>query len=323
MRKLIAVTIGDIEAVGIRLLYKEWKIKKIRNFILITNFNIFKKHNKNLIDLNQINIIKKLNMNDYNDKKINIINIKAQNKYENVINSLQKAYELTKNDLFIGILTLPLNKEEIKKNCKKNFIDQTSFFSKLEKTKDSNMIFMYKNKFFIPLTTHIELSKVTNFFKKNKNNIYNKLKNINLSIKNDFNIKNPKMVISGINPHAGEGGAISNDDINLLNPLVKRLKINKIKIDGPLSGDSMINEINLKKYDVFIFTYHDQALIPFKMFSKFKGINFTSNLNIIRVSPSHGTAKKLETKFATSLGLRNSIKAIRFINENRNKYKKQ
>lgn len=322
MRKLIAVTIGDVEAIGIRLLYEEWKIKKIRNFILITNFNIFKKHNKKSVDLNKINIIKKLNIDDYDDKKINIINIKAKNKYENVINSLQKAYELTKNNFFIGILTLPLNKEEVKKNYKKNFIDQTTFFSKLERKKNTNMIFMYKNKFFIPLTTHIELSKVTNFFKKNKNNVYNKLKNINLSIKNDFNIKNPQMVIAGINPHAGEGGAISNDDINLLQPIVKKLKINKIKIDGPVSGDSIINEINLKKYDVFVFTYHDQALIPFKILSKFKGINFTSNLKIIRVSPSHGTAKKLETKLATSLGIRNSIKAIRFINENRKKYKK-
>ena len=213
---------------------------------------------------------------------------------------------------------MPLNKKEIKKYCKNNFIDQTSYYSKLEREKYSNMIFMYKNKFFIPLTTHIELKKVINFFKKN-NFFYKKVKNIYLSLRNDFNIKYPKIIVSGINPHAGEEGAISRDEIEYIYPAIKKLKKNKMKICGPVSGDAMINEENLNKFDVFVFAYHDQALIPFKIISKFKGINYTSNLNIIRVSPSHGTGKNINIKSATSLGIRNSIKAIRSIYEKRNK----
>lgn len=321
MKNIIAVTIGSIDGIGIKLLYKEWQNKKINNFVIITNYNILKKHLKKIVNLNQINKIKELDFSQYNKEKLNILEIYANNKYENAYFSLKKAYELTKKNKFIGILTLPLNKREIKLNCSKLFIDQTTYFSKLENIKNSNMIFMYKNKFFIPLTTHIELKNVINFFKKNKKNIYEKIKNINLSLKNDFNIKKPKILISGINPHSGENGLISKDDHNFLKPIIKKLNSNKIKIVGPISGDSMIDTYNLQKYDVFIFAYHDQALIPFKMISKFKGINFTSNLDIIRVSPSHGTANNFNLKLATSLGIRNSIKAIRTINENRNKYK--
>ena len=86
-----------------------------------------------------------------------------------------------------------------------------------------------------------------------------------------------------------------------------------------MSGDGIINNENLKKYNAFIFTYHDQALIPFKILSNYKGVNFTSNLNIIRVSPSHGTAENLVgSKKVISKGIINCFNLIKKINNNRN-----
>ena len=80
------------------------------------------------------------------------------------------------------------------------------------------------------------------------------------------------------------------------------------------------NNENLKNYDAFIFTYHDQALIPFKIISNYEGVNFTSNLNIIRVSPSHGTAEKLiGSNKVISKGIINCFNLIKKINKNRNK----
>ena len=81
----------------------------------------------------------------------------------------------------------------------------------------------------------------------------------------------------------------------------------------------MINNQNLNNYDVFIFTYHDQALIPFKILSNYEGVNFTSNLDIIRVSPSHGTAESLiGSKNIISKGIINCFKLIKKIKKNRN-----
>jgi 4-hydroxythreonine-4-phosphate dehydrogenase len=179
------------------------------------------------------------------------------------------------------------------------------------------MIFIYKNKFFIPLTIHIEIKKVHNFFKK-KENVITKILSINKTLQQDFKIKNPKIIVSGINPHAGENGIISKDDQKYLNPVINFLKTKKLNITGPVSGDGMINSNNLIKYDAFLFTYHDQALIPFKLISNYGGVNFTSNLDIIRTSPSHGTAENLvNKKIANSKGILNSFNQIKKIYKNR------
>lgn len=315
-KKLICVTIGDIEGIGIHILLKEFKKGNLNNFILITNIHIFKNYIK--FPNSKINLINKKNFKNFNDKKLNVFSYKTKNKNSNTIDSLEFAYKFTKDKKFIGILTLPLNKYKIKNKVNKNFIDQTSFFSNKEKKKNNNMIFFYKNKFFIPLTIHIELKKVHRFFM-NKANVINKIENLYYTLIKDFKITKPKILLAGINPHAGENETISKDDNKYLIPVIKELKKKKILVYGPVSGDGMINYQNLQNYDAFIFTYHDQALIPFKIISNYEGVNFTSNLNIIRVSPSHGTAEKLiGSKNIISKGIYNCFDLIKKINRNRN-----
>jgi len=318
MKNLIAVTIGDIDGIGIHLLVKEWVKGNLKNFILITNFKIL--YNSKIIDKNQIKLINSKNeFKNFNNDKINILNINTKNKHTNSIDSLKTAYDYTKNGMFIGILTLPLNKNKINKFANKSFIDQTTYFSKLEKNNITNMVFHYKNKFFIPLTIHIELKNVHNYFK-NKKLILNKIISLNKTIKKDFGIKKPRIIMSGINPHAGENGLISNDDDKYIKPIINLLKKNNININGPYSGDGVINKKNLKSYDVFIFTFHDQALIPFKIISNYEGVNFTSNLKIIRVSPSHGTAvDMIGKKNVNTKSIINCFKILKKINKNRKK----
>ncbi|MDC0217228.1 4-hydroxythreonine-4-phosphate dehydrogenase PdxA [Pelagibacteraceae bacterium] len=314
-KQLICVTIGDIEGIGIHLLLREFKKKNLKNFVLITNIDVFNKYIK--YPKNKINLVSEINLKNYNNRKLNIYNIKTKNKNSNTIEALKKAYELTKKGFFIGIITLPLNKYKLR-IVRKKFIDQTSFFSNRENQKFSNMIFYYKKNFFIPLTIHIELKKVHKLFK-NKNLMVKKIKNIYFTLVNDFKIKQPKMILSGINPHAGENNIISKDDNKYLLPIINQLKKSGIYIHGPISGDGVINNENLKKYDAFIFTYHDQALIPFKILSNYKGVNFTSNLNIIRVSPSHGTAENLiGSNKAISKGVINCFNLLKKIHNNRN-----
>ncbi|MBD1148184.1 4-hydroxythreonine-4-phosphate dehydrogenase PdxA, partial [Pelagibacterales bacterium SAG-MED31] len=94
-------------------------------------------------------------------------------------------------------------------------------------------------------------------------------------------------------------------------------------IDGPISPDSIVNKRNLKNYNCFIFTYHDQALIPFKLISNYSGVNYTSGLDIIRVSPDHGTAYDMVgKKKQSSRGIINCFKLVNKIASNRIKYDK-
>ena len=169
------------------------------------------------------------------------------------------------------------------KKIDKNFIGQTELLEKIDKQKTSNMVFIHKKLIISPLTTHININKITKIISK-KNFIFNKIKSINLCLKRDFKINNPKILISGINPHAGEKGRISDDENQILIPEINKSKKNNINIQGPISADAMLTTQNIKKYDCFLFIFHDQALIPFKYISKFSGVNFTANLSIIRTS---------------------------------------
>lgn len=291
-KQIIAVTIGDINGIGIEILIKLWKTKKINNFILITNNNLFTKYLiKKKIKLS-IKTINKYDKNDFkkiNNKYFTIFDIKAKNNNDNTYNSLLQSYKLNNKKLCEGIITLPLNKNIISKKINRNFLGQTEFFEKLNNKKYTNMIFYSKKLIISPLTTHISINNISKKLQ-NKNFILNKIKKLILTLKKDFSIQNPRVALAGLNPHAGEKGIIGYEEKKYIIPSIKKLKKEKIFIDGPFSGDSLFTKKNMKYYDCFICCYHDQALIPFKILSEFSGINYTGSLDFVRVSPVHGTA---------------------------------
>ena len=186
----------------------------------------------------------------------------------------------------------------------------------------ANLNLVHKKIFFVPLTLHLEIKKVSREYKK-ANKYIKKIKSLNQTIIRDFGIKKPKLIMAGINPHNGENGIISKEDDILVKPIIYKLKKLKIDIHGPISPDAIINKKNLDNFDCFIFTYHDQALIPFKLISEYSGVNYTSNLDIIRVSPDHGTAYDIVgKKNESSLGIINSFKLLKKISLNRTKYER-
>ena len=251
------------------------------------------------------------------ENKFNIFSFKAKNKNENTINSLKLSYQYTKKYKFKGLLTLPLNKEKIIKNNFKRFTGHTEYLEKIDNAKFSNMIFIKNKIIFTTITTHSKLKKVP-IQLSSKDFILNKLKCLLVSLNNDFNIKKPKIIISGLNPHASENGTIGDEEIKYIKPAIKRLKKLNFNITGPVSADSMISKESIKSFDCFVFMYHDQALMPFKYISKNTGVNYTSNLSIIRVSPDHGTANDIVGKNKANVkSILNCFKTIYKISKNR------
>jgi len=108
-----------------------------------------------------------------------------------------------------------------------------------------------------------------------------------------FGIERPRLAISGLNPHAGEDGALGHEDASIVAPAIARLKAEGIEAFGPLPADTMFHEAARKTYDVAICMYHDQALIPAKALGFDDGVNVTLGLPFIRTSPDHGTAFSL------------------------------
>ena len=294
IKDFIAITIGDIKGIGIQLLIDLIIKKKISNFILFTNYEIIKKYlDKNKVKIKIVDIRNKKNnilVNKYNI--LYIYSFNAKNSIENSYKSLINSYKYTKKYNLKGIINLPINKEDLIKNIDKKFIGQTEFYQKLDNKKITNMIFIYKKLIVTTLTTHIEINKITKNLSK-KNIIYDKIISLNNVLIDKLINKKPKLIISGINPHASENSMFGNEEEKILIPQIKKIQKKNIYIKGPFSADSILNSINLKKYNCFIFCYHDQALVAYKYISKNRGINFTGGLSILRTSPDHGTAYNL------------------------------
>jgi 4-hydroxythreonine-4-phosphate dehydrogenase len=106
----------------------------------------------------------------------------------------------------------------------------------------------------------------------------------------DFGIAHPRLAVAGLNPHAGEGGALGREEIEVVAPAVAALRAAGVDARGPSPSDSLFHEAARATYDAALCLYHDQALIPVKMLDFWGGVNLTLGLPIVRTSPDHGTA---------------------------------
>ena len=110
------------------------------------------------------------------------------------------------------------------------------------------------------------------------------------ALRRDFGIAAPRVAVAGLNPHAGEGGGIGREEIEIVEPAVRALKDLGVDARGPFPSDSLFHAEARAAYDAVVCLYHDQALIPVKMLDFWGGVNVTLGLPIVRTSPDHGTA---------------------------------
>jgi 4-hydroxythreonine-4-phosphate dehydrogenase len=109
-------------------------------------------------------------------------------------------------------------------------------------------------------------------------------------LKARFGLAYPRLVVSGLNPHAGEDGSLGSEDLDIVAPAVEALRAEGIAVRGPLPADTLFHAAARKTYDCAICMYHDQALIPIKTIAFEDAVNVTLGLPFIRTSPDHGTA---------------------------------
>jgi len=110
------------------------------------------------------------------------------------------------------------------------------------------------------------------------------------SLMRDFGIRQPRLAVAGLNPHAGEGGALGSEEQTIITPAIAELRALGIAAAGPFAADTLFHEAARKTYDAVLCMYHDQALIPIKTLAFDSAVNVTLGLPFIRTSPDHGTA---------------------------------
>lgn len=118
-----------------------------------------------------------------------------------------------------------------------------------------------------------------------------------------FGIRSPRLVVCGLNPHAGEGGHLGSEELRVIGPAVRSLRGRLSgELAGPLSPDALFHDAYTGRYDAVICMYHDQGLIPLKMISRGFGVNVTLGLPFVRTSPDHGTAYDIADRLCADAG---------------------
>jgi 4-hydroxythreonine-4-phosphate dehydrogenase len=320
--KIILYTLGEPSGIGAEVIIKT-----------LLSSPIFLKKTKHLI-IGDKSIIKKvaeiyslkfrINPIEQGNKLINGINLIDLNNAKRVkfgrpnINSakasleyLNLAIKLMKEKKADILITGPLSKYYIEKLGIK-FKGHTEYLAKKFKVKKITMLFVSKKINLLLITRHIPIKEVSNQI--NKEKIIDSIKLAVSFMKEKLMIKNPKIAVCGLNPHAGEGGKVGREEIDIIIPAIKKLK--NLNIKGPFSADGLLRNIKSLDYNLIVSMFHDQALPAFK--SLFKNlVNCTLGLPFLRLSPDHGPAFDIAGKgLADNSSMKATIKlALRILNE--------
>ena len=312
--KPIVIVAGEPNSIFLEIFLKVLKKKKFKSpIILIASLRLLKLQMKHLRVFKKIKLleIKKLKQYKLDNKVINLVNIEyntqkafekissKSNKY--IKNSFETGLKIMKNGMTKKFINGPISKKFF---LKKKFLGVTEYLAYSLDIKKFAMLIYNKELSVCPITTHLPLKYISKKIDKKK--IKEKIILINNFFKKNMGFT-PKMAITGLNPHC-ESIDKYDEDLKIIKPVVKTLKKQKFKIDGPFPADTIFLKKNRKKIDIIIGMYHDQVLTPIKTIYEHDAINITLGLPFIRVSPDHGPNEKMIGKnISNPISLFNSI----------------
>ncbi len=205
------------------------------------------------------------------------------------LDSLEIAVGLARTGTASGLVTGPVSKAQLYA-IGFTYPGQTEFIAERCGIARGNVVMMLAGPSLrtVPVTIHTALADVARALTSEL--IVSRARVTARSLQRDFGIASPRLAVAGLNPHAGEGGTLGREELDLIGPAIETLRAEGLDIVGPLAADSMFHAQARAHYDVAICMYHDQALIPIKTLDFHEGVNVTLGLPIVRASPDHGTA---------------------------------
>ncbi len=203
--------------------------------------------------------------------------------------ALEVAVGLARSGSAAGIVTAPVGKEQLY-GVGFTHPGQTEFIAERCGVAPHNAVMMLAGPALkvVPITIHIALADVSAALTIDL--IRARALTTAKGLQRNFNIGRPRLAVAGLNPHAGENGALGREEIEVIRPAIEQLRSEGLDIVGPLAADGMFHARARETYDAALCMYHDQALIPIKTLNFDDGVNITLGLPIVRTSPDHGTA---------------------------------
>lgn len=325
----IAITIGDFNSVGPEVVLKsiaDEKVRELCSVFLIGSYPVFQFYNRRFrlnVGLTQIN-----SLDEWSDRTVNVIDVYDATKRDVRIGTPSKlaarcaahAIEQGVDMCLIGfttaLVTAPVSKESLNL-VGYRYPGQTEMLASLTGSEHVMMMLLSQRMRVGLVTTHLPISRVAKSITTDK--IVEKIGILNRSLKEDFCVKRPTVAVLALDPHAGDGGVIGKEDDMIVKPAIQLAQKEHINVQGPFPADSFFGSYRRKTYDAVLAMYHDQGLIPLKMSSFGKGVNFSAGLKIIRTSPDHGTAYDIAGKgIANPESMKEAIKlAVRLAKNKR------
>ena len=204
-----------------------------------------------------------------------------------VLDTLTLAVDGCSDGLFDGMVTGPVNKEIIN-DAGVPFSGHTEFLAERTGTQKVVMMLATEGLRVALATTHLPLAKVPAAI--TQDSLEQVIRILDHDLKNKFGIASPRVLVCGLNPHAGEGGHLGMEEIETIIPVLEKLRSEGLNLTGPLPADTLFNPSNLETTDAVLVMYHDQGLPVLKYKGFGHGVNITLGLPIIRTSVDHGTA---------------------------------
>jgi 4-hydroxythreonine-4-phosphate dehydrogenase len=211
-----------------------------------------------------------------------------------VIASIERAASLALHGAAGGMVTNPINKAALY-NAGFNYPGHTEFLAALTGAHGKQIMMLASPALrVVPVTVHASLRN--SIATLTTDAIVAAARTTDAALRRDFGIAQPRLAIAGLNPHAGEQGALGDEETTIIGPAIAALRQTGIDVTGPWPPDTMFTAQARVRYDVAICMYHDQALIPLKTLDMDHGVNVTLGLPIVRTSPDHGTAYDIAGK---------------------------
>ena len=300
---LIAISPGDPAGIGPEVCLKALSKnrKNYKKFVLIGDIDHFESLNKKL------NLNLKFKKDSKTSGTINVRHIPLAAKVvlgkpntQNAKYILDVLFEASLGAIdkkYSAIITGPINKALINEYGFE-FSGHTEFLADISNRKNVVMLLANKVLKVALATTHIPLKEVSKNISAKKLEII--LKILIDELKQKWKLKSPKICVLGLNPHAGEKGFLGSEEIEVIKPLIDKLKKNKLDIDGPEPADTAFVPEKLDRYDAYLSMFHDQGLPVLKTLGFGNSVNITLGLPFTRVSVDHGTAYDIAKKFSAN-----------------------
>jgi 4-hydroxythreonine-4-phosphate dehydrogenase len=205
------------------------------------------------------------------------------------LDTLELAVGLARSSSASAVVTGPVSKEQLY-SIGFAHPGQTEFVAERCGVAPSNVAMMLAGPTLrtVPVTTHMPLADVPSQLSASL--IEARGRTTLRGLQRNFSIADPRLAIAALNPHAGEGGKLGREEIDMVEPAIEALRADGWRVTGPHPADTMFHPSARAQYDAALCMYHDQALIPLKAIHFEDGVNITLGLPIVRTSPDHGTA---------------------------------